>query len=748
MHRIAARLAALIGSFAITVALLHPEPIIEISTLIGGSGADVINDVALDDNGDTLVVGSTSSPDFPTVDGSPSGAGPDLDAFFLRLREVVDQDGNPFWTIVQSEIFGGSDDDEAQSVKPAEEGVIVDGDARSADFPGPGGPFPGRFSILVPRETAAASFALSSELARKLMEEKRTELDSIGRRRGFLYQPGQILVISEDDDGNVFVDDNLGGPMQEMRIASGAKNAKGEFSGTRLAEDATDGDFSFYLIEEVSSTMCKVTRFPGKADGTLAPAGRSINLSMAESVETFGVVTTEREVETPDGSGKLVPDKVYVFKKGTGPFAVAGDFSDSDFKSFDFAEIGDNVVAICLDAQNLRPIKMGEAEVQDIRDAIVQPARRGKKSSKKDREERLTAFGQSVLGAGGKKSGRTPPPITLRSANSAGLTKERPRPGQQVDSADVVVQFVEPGTLQRLEAYSFGGDGNEEPLAAALNEEGDVYVAGSTDGELPLTPNAITEEPAGESDGFLVKVADPQPPVLAADAIVGAADFRGGAIAAGSILSMFAQGAGGLVVAELDDEGKFPAALGGVRVLFDGTPGRMIFTTPGQSNLIAPFSIDGQSTVNVELEVDGLASEAVELTVAPTRPQIFSASQQGTGPAALLNQDFSTNGESNPAARGSVIQIFLTGGGQTDPPGEDGALAPTAEPLPRFSDVRVFVGGVECQVVYAGAAPGLVHGVGQINVIVDESVPPGDDVPLEVQIGGVGSQPGITVAIS
>ena len=243
-------------------------------------------------------------------------------------------------------------------------------------------------------------------------------------------------------------------------------------------------------------------------------------------------------------------------------------------------------------------------------------------------------------------------------------------------------------------------------------------------------------------------IADPQPPVLAAEAIVGAADFRGGSIAPGSILSVFAEGSAGLVAAQLDDEGKFPAALGGVRVLFDEDPGRMIFSTPGQSNLIAPFSIAGKSTVNVELEIDGLRSPPAQLDVAPTRPQIFSASQQGTGQAALLNQNFSTNGATNPAARGSVIQIFLTGGGQTDPPAVDGALAPTAEPLPRFANVQVLVGGVECQVVYAGAAPGLVHGVGQINVVVDDAVTPGGAVSLEVRIGGVSSQPEITVAIS
>ena len=59
----------------------------------------------------------------------------------------------------------------------------------------------------------------------------------------------------------------------------------------------------------------------------------------------------------------------------------------------------------------------------------------------------------------------------------------------------------------------------------------------------------------------------------------------------------------------------------------------------------------------------------------------------------MLNEDFTVNSPANPAARGSILQIFATGEGQTDPPGVDGKLL-LAPPLPDIiAQVLVFIGG-------------------------------------------------------
>jgi uncharacterized protein (TIGR03437 family) len=60
--------------------------------------------------------------------------------------------------------------------------------------------------------------------------------------------------------------------------------------------------------------------------------------------------------------------------------------------------------------------------------------------------------------------------------------------------------------------------------------------------------------------------------------------------------------------------------------------------------------------------------------------------------------------------------------------------------------VTVTIAGINAPVQYAGAAPGLVAGVMQINVQIPDGVPSGPQ-PVIVQVGQAQSQSGVTVAI-
>jgi uncharacterized protein (TIGR03437 family) len=126
-------------------------------------------------------------------------------------------------------------------------------------------------------------------------------------------------------------------------------------------------------------------------------------------------------------------------------------------------------------------------------------------------------------------------------------------------------------------------------------------------------------------------------------------------------------------------------------------------------------------------------------------PAIFTAFG-GSGQAAVLNQDNSANGSSNPAVVGSVLQIFMTGAGQTQPAGVDGQLAGSTAMLP-LGQVTANIGGVDAPVHYAGSAFGLVSGVTQVNVVVPQGAPTGSGVPIVVMVGATPSPAGITVAI-
>jgi uncharacterized protein (TIGR03437 family) len=61
-------------------------------------------------------------------------------------------------------------------------------------------------------------------------------------------------------------------------------------------------------------------------------------------------------------------------------------------------------------------------------------------------------------------------------------------------------------------------------------------------------------------------------------------------------------------------------------------------------------------------------------------------------------------------------------------------------------NVTVRIGGVDAKVEYAGAAPGLVSGILQVNARLPESLV--GIQPVQLTVGGVNSQPGVVVAVA
>jgi len=95
---------------------------------------------------------------------------------------------------------------------------------------------------------------------------------------------------------------------------------------------------------------------------------------------------------------------------------------------------------------------------------------------------------------------------------------------------------------------------------------------------------------------------------------------------------------------------------------------------------------------------------------------------------------------------GSVVILWGTGEGLTDPPGVDGR--PAVEVLPKPSaSVSVNIGGMPATVEYAGAAPGNIPGLFQINARISKDVQRGDQVPVQAKIGAASSQGGVTLAV-
>jgi len=187
--------------------------------------------------------------------------------------------------------------------------------------------------------------------------------------------------------------------------------------------------------------------------------------------------------------------------------------------------------------------------------------------------------------------------------------------------------------------------------------------------------------------------------------------------------------------------------LGEVEVLFDNIPAPLVYVQASQLSAIVPYAVAGTTEAKVQVRYKGVGSNTVTVPVAPSAPGIFTVDATGKGPGAILNQNYTVNAAANAAERGAVAMIYATGEGETDPQVADGRLA-TAETLPKPRlPVSVKIGGLDAEVLYAGAAPGMVVGLLQVNVRVPPGAPAGSAVPVVLTVGNASSQPGVTMAV-
>ena len=240
----------------------------------------------------------------------------------------------------------------------------------------------------------------------------------------------------------------------------------------------------------------------------------------------------------------------------------------------------------------------------------------------------------------------------------------------------------------------------------------------------------------------------PRAPYIAPNGVLNAASYGGGAVSPGELLVIYGEGFGPpqLAPLRLNQAGLVDTLVGDTRVLFDGVPAPMIYAWSGQVSAVVPYGVAGRQSVSVEVEYRGTRTPPLQVPVAPAAPGIFSLDASGRGQGAILNQDLSLNGAANPAPPGSIVVLYVTGEGQTEPPGIDGKLAAGSLPKPRLP-VTVQIDGIDAEVLYAGAAPTLVAGVMQVNVRLPPGVRPGDTVPVLIKVGEATSSPGVTLAV-
>jgi uncharacterized protein (TIGR03437 family) len=233
-----------------------------------------------------------------------------------------------------------------------------------------------------------------------------------------------------------------------------------------------------------------------------------------------------------------------------------------------------------------------------------------------------------------------------------------------------------------------------------------------------------------------------------------AASYLGGEFAPGEIITVIGTGIGptpDVRSARIDPAtGRIATSLGGVEVLIDGIPVPVTYASNTQVNAIVPYEMAGRFTATLLVRFLGQTSNALSATVVAAHPGVFTANSTGSGPAAIINQNQSFNSPGNPARPGEAITLFITGEGQTSPPGVTGRITtisatPPLTPTPLLP-VGVLIDGQPANVFFFGEVPNFVAGIAQINLFIPANARAGD-LSLVVNIGGRASQTGVTVSV-
>lgn len=181
-----------------------------------------------------------------------------------------------------------------------------------------------------------------------------------------------------------------------------------------------------------------------------------------------------------------------------------------------------------------------------------------------------------------------------------------------------------------------------------------------------------------------------------------------------------------------------PIELGDVVVSIAGRPAPLLFVSPGQINAVVPEGIEINTNHQILVQRGVTYAQPVSAAMAASQPAVFLAPQIRQDQAIAVDAAFRLATPDTPINRGDAVIFFCSGLGDVDRP-YGAAEAPPVDALARTTEPpTVTIGGAEAQVLFAGGAPGFA-GLYQINAIVPEGSQIGDNIPVEIEIGGQSS---------
>ncbi len=716
------------------------------STYYGGTYWDSPKRVILDGQGDAIIAGITQSRDIPTRNALQPTSHGDFDCFLAELT--------PAGTLVFSTYFGGSGMDTCWGLAIDKEGSIyISGDSNSPDFP--------LQNAIQTDQTPKTGFPTA--YVAKLSADGSALLFS-----SFIGGPVSALAtsISIDTALNIYVAGVIHDGAHFL-TKNAFQNTGGYFSGFLMKLDRSRNVvFSTYLG---GTGLCDVYDLAVDQNGSAYVYGRteSGDFPTKDSLQAFqsgpddGFLTKF----TPSG-GALVYSTflggtrsdwpTYFTLDSSGSAYVAGFTTSTDFpvkNGFQSSYGGgtDGFLAKISDTAVVSPPPL-TASPGTVLFQFVQGGPLPSAQTISVNGNGGFAFSASATWLKVSASAASAPATFTVSLDSTGVAPGTytgtiiitPQSGGPtvinatltILAAAPVLQNISPAfvpigsgdTTVTLQGSGFMGNTIVQLFASQWKDTPVLFVDSSTlrfvvpskyFNSASADQFSVQNPQSAVSNAVVLSIGIPAPQV-SNGGVVNAASYAGNSVSPGEIVTIFGANFG---------------SQDNTQVLFDGIAAKVIYVTPAQLSATVPYAI-ANSTTSLVIQSQGQRSTPVVIPVVPATPAIFTTDASGKGQGAILNQDSTINGATNPAAAGSVVVLYGTGGG----------ILTSDSPARLALPVSVTIGGMDAPVLYAGIAPGLVSGAIQVNVQVPIGVPSGAD-PVILQVGDARSRSDVTLAV-
>jgi hypothetical protein len=467
------------------------DPVLTYSSFLGGTGDDDPRSLAMDAMGNIIVVGMTTSVDFPTA-GALSGDQPDRDGFIVKLTPAGD-------SVLFSTYYGGNADDQAIDVAVDFAGAMyITGGTNSTNFPTTAGAADTTCDFCGQGNPTDA-FVLKLDAAGAVVYSTLLGLGD--------YETGTSIAV--DEFGQAYVGGgNAGGFCHCFPTVNGLQSGKSSYYDSFFSKFSADGSTLLYstLLGGVNdeygiaavaaigdgrayvSGLTRSSNFPvtpGAFDAACSPpaaqhtgtfdafVGRfDTTAAGGGSLEYLTCLGVDAVSETGNSLALDALGNVYVGgNAGPGFPTTAGVVQPSH------AGGGDVFIAV------LSPDAIGAAQL--VRSTLFG-------GSGVEHLSRIAFSNGAVYATGFTESPDYPTHDAFQGANAGGR--------------DVFVAKISPTLSATLFSSYLGGPGNDGAAGVAAGAGGTVVVAGSAAAGFPVVNPNQPAHGGGTTDAFIARI--------------------------------------------------------------------------------------------------------------------------------------------------------------------------------------------------------------------------------------------------